>query len=723
MKINKRLFKKSVLTVAATALIGLGVSCTDIWSEQHPGTYYTNNGETVADYLTGKVKDHGDYSYFIAIIEKAGLWGQMRTYGTYTCFAPNNAVVDSYIAARREEATNDSVRAVFTNIETVLQNKKLCDTIARTHLFNNTMFATDLEGTGVLEYPNMLDRYMSYTCFADSLPYLDDNGNPIKAANGDDSLYVVLKYRLNQQSIITVSDDTVQNGVVHQIDRVIVSSNDFLPELMKMNPDIGIFTTAIFETHLRDTLRLYWDENYPPKNLEGISKDGDILYEWTLQAIKDKSKSAHHHTTSVEDDYETIPEKREFKFTVFVVPDSILAADYGIHNLSELITFANSVYGDGTNETLPLTDRANPLNMLLSYHILPCDLSYNQFNTSQESIVKKHNDKESFDIEDFFETTLPHSIMRISSAYSGDNRIGIFINRKGTIKNNDLVTPGIKICDGAKDEYKGHTTLCKNGEYHYVDKLVLYDDFTRNTALKCRMRIMTCTLSPDFINSGGRGREVDSYSIVYKYLEGYCKNFEWVPDQTEFYVRYRNSSFGTFNGDEMTVMKAYDLAFKLPPVPSDGTYEIRVWNNANVGVGSDRGVVQYYFHEADPTDNSTFWRNWKWIPQGIPVDLRIQADDSRIGWINDSELADEEAIAVNERGMRNRGYMKAMDSYASLRGDKNCYRKIVVNDYMRANTDYWLRMRQVYSGDKGVNPFSFIEIVPKSIYENNEDRH
>ena len=56
MKINKRLFKKSVLTVAATALIGLGVSCTDIWSEQHPGTYYTNNGETVADYLTGRVR-------------------------------------------------------------------------------------------------------------------------------------------------------------------------------------------------------------------------------------------------------------------------------------------------------------------------------------------------------------------------------------------------------------------------------------------------------------------------------------------------------------------------------------------------------------------------------------------------------------------------------------------------------------------------------------------
>ena len=54
MKINKRLIRKSTLAAAVIAFLGLGTSCTDIWSEQHPGTYYTNNGETVADYLSGK---------------------------------------------------------------------------------------------------------------------------------------------------------------------------------------------------------------------------------------------------------------------------------------------------------------------------------------------------------------------------------------------------------------------------------------------------------------------------------------------------------------------------------------------------------------------------------------------------------------------------------------------------------------------------------------------
>ena len=716
MKINKRLFRKSALAVAAAAIIGMGVSCTDIWSEQHPGTYYTNNGETVADYLTGRVEYHGDYSYFIAILQKADLWGQMRTYGTYTCFAPDDKAMQEYFDYRRAEAGNDSVRAVFQSLETVLQNRKLCDTIARSHIFNNTMYATDLSGSGVLEHPNMLDRYMSYTCFADTIP-LEEDGVVLKTVTGEDSTTVVLKYLLNQNAVITEHDDTVENGVVHKVKQVIRSSNDFLPDLMIMNPDISIFTSAIFATHLRDTLRKYWDDNYP-----------EVGEEWTLLGLQD-GQNTHKHSTSYETDWEVIPDKREFKFTVFIVTDSVLAADYNIHNVEELREYAKKVYPEGAD--LDDIDRGSSLNKLLSYHILPSWMSYDTFNASQEDLIKKHNDLTTLDMEDFFETLMPHSVMRISSAYSGPNKsdlIGIFINRRGTIANKNLVAPGIEIVSGQKGEYK-YNKICKNGEYHYVKKLLLYDDFTRNTALQQRMRIMTSTLSPDFINSGGRGRLYkEGKRIVYKYLPGFCTNFEWVDQQTEFYVRYRDASFGTFNGDEMTVMLSYDIAIKLPPVPSDGNYEIRMWNNAMEGTSvADRGIVQYYFHQTVPADKDMEWRNWTWIPEGIPVDLRISGTDSRIGWVKDGDYdqaTDREAmIEANDRGMRNRGYMKAPDSYGTLRDDKNCYRKIVANEYMRANTDYWVRIRQVYSGGTGVNPFSFVEIVPKSVYENNEDKH
>jgi uncharacterized surface protein with fasciclin (FAS1) repeats len=748
MKISKRLFRNPVLAVAAAFVIGLGSSCTDIWSEQHPGTYYTSNGETVADYLSGKLEKHGDYSYFISILEKAELWGQMRTYGNYTCFAPDNKAIQAYIDERRAEAPNDSVRAVFSSIESMLQNRKVCDTIARTHLFNNTMYASDLSGYGVFQHPNMLDRYITYDAYEDStqLAY-DENGNVIKAVDGSDSIIVRLRYIINMQAYLLVADDSVENGVVHQVDRVIRPSNLFLPGLIKENPNLTIFYTALVNTKLFNRMDgVYYDEDYP-----------EIEYEWTEQALRDNYAGIHHNKTSVEDDRIAYPEKREFKFTMFVMPDTALANysdEYwsgGIHNVAELREYAKKVYNDPAHIDDPDSLVTSPLYQLISYHILPCWLSYDQFNTSQPEIIKNYmgvvgKNGLIIDPEDFFETMQPHSVMRISSPYIDGKRKGIYINRKG-YQGVNLEYEGVRIAETA-DEYNlpgALTNMCINGGYHYVGKLLVYDDFIRNTALQTRMRIMCCTLSPDFINSRGRGRLRGDKSnindnidrMVFAYKEGFCENFMWVPDQTRFYVRYRDPSFGTFNGDEITVRGSYDIAFKLPPVPSDGNYEIRVWNNANVGtaggVSTDRGIVQFYFHQAAPEDKDTYWRNWNWIPEDIPVDLRLQATDARIGMVADddsrysgmSDAEKEAAITLNDRAMRIRGYARAIDSYGtsnSLRTDKNCYRKIICNEYLRANNDYYIRMRQVYEED-GVFPFSFIEIVPKSIYEGNEDRH
>ena len=753
MKINKRLIRKSALAFAAFALIGLGVSCTDVWSEQHPGTYYTNNGETVADYLDGRVQDHGNYSYFIAILQKAELWGQMRTYGTYTCFAPNDSAMQAYIEERYAEANTDSLRQIFQSLETVLQNRKVCDTIAKTHIFNNLMFASDLNGNGVLQHPNLLDRYIAYNSIPDSSQKaLDPDGNVIKAHDGSDSVLVRLKYLINMQAAVVHADDTVENGVVHRIDRVLRSSNQFVPGLMKENPNLSIFYSALVITGLKDTLEMYYDDTYP-----------EIDYEWTEQALRDNYSGIHMNETAYETgdnaDRIAIPEKREFKFTVFCMPDTALA-NYtdkywsgGIHNVNELREYAEKVYPEGAG--LPDTLRTSSLNKLLSYHILPCWLSYDQFNTSQEEIIQRRLQLKEYDVEDFFETLLPHSVMRISTPYPGgtyQNPLGIYINRRGTSAIG-IKAEGTRIAQDAS-EYNlkgGITNICVNGGYHYINKLLVYDEFTRNTALQCRMRIMCCTLSPDFINSRGRGRlngdksnggvkNIDKMVKAYKY--GYCKNFEWVDAQTKFFVRYRDKTFGTFYGDELTVRGAYDIAFKLPPVPSDGNYEIRVWDNSLASSSNnDRGIAQFYFHQYDPTkDPDIFWRNWDWTPEGIPVDLRIGGSDARVGMVADDDerydqmtaTAKAQAIRLNDRAMRIRGYMKAMDSYTKsnstdntgdpIRGDNNCYRKIICNEYLKADNDYWIRMRQVYEDD-GVFPFSFIEIVPKSIYEDNEDQH
>lgn len=507
------------------------------------------------------------------------------------------------------------------------------------------------------------------------------------------------------------------------------TDQDFIPGLLQKNPNASIFYSALVATHLRDTLEQYLDFNYPP-----------VDYEWTRQALLDNSPTIHRYETAFETgdnaDRIAIPDKRELKYTLFVVPDNVLATysdsywSGGIHNLDELRQYAEKVYPEGKG--LSDESRSSSLNKLISYHILPCWLSYDQFNTSQPDIIRRRLYLSEFDVEDFFETMLPHSVMRISTAYSTNEQpIGIFINRKGT-ETVGLIAEGIRIAKEAS-EYnlpENQSNICLNGGYHYVNKLLAYDEFTRETVLQTRMRIMACTLSPDFINSGGRGRLNGSTGnknidkMVMTYQPGFCKNFSW-RGYMPLYVRYRDSAFGTYYGDELTLANDFDITFRLPPVSKDGLYEIRIWNNGLSSAGWNiRGNVLFYIGK--DADNL--------IPCNAPVDMSLSLNDPAIGGVRDNNfdyLSDKEmseAIDKNDKLLHQRGYLKAPDSYGSsspLRDDLNCYRKVICETYMEAGQDYYLRLRQLMN-DRNTFAFSFIEIVPYSVYsgENGpEDKH
>lgn len=490
----------------------------------------------------------------------------------------------------------------------------------------------------------------------------------------------------------------------------------YLPQLLQENPNASIFYNALVATGLKDTLEQYLDPNYP-----------GVDYEWTVQALRDRYSGVHFNYTAVERDAIAMPEKREFKYTLFVVKDADLA-NLGIHNLDELREYAKRVYPEGAG--MSDTERGSSLNRFLSYHILPCWLPYDQFNTSQPEIIRNRKYLDEFDVEDFFETLLPHSIMRISTAYQdSENPIGIFINRKGTVKTG-LEIEGVKI--------ENNSNSCINGGYYCIDKPVLYDNVTRNNALNTRMRIMACTLSPDFINSGARGRlngdpanEGNPYlnGMVYAFKPGFCKNVEWIDGPTRFFVRYRDRAFGTYNGDEISIRGSYDIVFRLPAVPVDGLYEIRIWNNALAGFASWNGLGNTIF----------YFRNEEgdFIPAGVPVDLNKTINDPSIGGVLDNDeifdgLSDSEReAAINEHDMllHKNGYLKAPDSYglgiSSLRDDGSCYRLVLGEQYMEADKYYYLRIRQV-SEDDVIFAFNFLEIVPSSVYsgENGlEDKH
>ena len=713
-----------LLSAAGLAVVTCFVqsSCSDLWSEQHPGSYYINSGETVASFLEeGEYKE--SFTDFVYILKKANIWGELRTYGEHTCFAPDNYAIQEYLQQRYKESP-DSIKHYFESVESLPEF--ICDSIAKTHLCNTTFFCTDMNGDGAFPYPNLLDRFLTYYSFADTTYYQDENGK--------DTFNISLGYKVNQMSRIVEADDTVQNGVVHIIDKVLRPSNKWLPGLLKENNEKAEYRTqanryyeALMATGLNFKLEEYFDASYPT-----------VGYDSTLACFRSTKKTACDCHTSYEQDWGVFPEKRYFKFTMFIVPDSILEEKYNITDLTGLRQKAIEIYPEG--QSFEDTDPHSSLYKFMSYHILPEWLTYDQLTTTQPELYKDNRKfKDELDQEDFYETMQPHSIMRISAPFntSGDGLLGIYINRKGTTSSKKTnFIPGIRIWQ--LNEYGDIDPTCLNGGYHYIDDMLLYDKTTREDALNVRMRIMAATLSPDFINSGSRGRlrKTDADRYVTGFLKGFCTNFEALNDVTQFWVRYRDQSFGTLNGDEMTVRGTYDIAVKLPPVPSDGTYEIRMWNNSMAGTGvGDRGVVQFYFCKGDENKAAGNWE-----PCGIPVDLRIAGDNPKVGYIKDSELTQniqdefeqQAAIDAHDKAMRNRGYMKAMDSYGNLatggsvlREDGNCQRKIIANEYLKANENYYVRMRQIME-DGGVYPFSLIEIVPKNIYASDgvpEDKH
>ena len=215
-KIDKILIR---FVLAFCAIPAFTVSCSD---EPLPENYYTFTGEMVTDYLQNR---SGEFSDFIAILQRSGMYGMMAAYGSYTCLAPNNKAVERYL----HELGIQSVDQL---------TKEQCDTLSWNHIINQAYFTTDLID-GNIPTANMNERYLTFSCDSDAL----NNNNVI--------------YYINKSARLVVRDDSVENGVVHTLDRVIVPQSFLLPDLLAEDSTISIFNEALVLTGLCDSLKQY----------------------------------------------------------------------------------------------------------------------------------------------------------------------------------------------------------------------------------------------------------------------------------------------------------------------------------------------------------------------------------------------------------------------------------------------------------------------------------
>ena len=638
-----------LLTIGISSL----VACVD--NDFEDTNYYTATKRTAAQLMSD---DPARYSQFQALLQRAGYYNLLSTYGTFTVFAPTNDAVNTFLAERG-----------YNSIEDIPM--KQCDTIARTHIVNKgAFFTTDIKKDVVPEL-NMDDRYITFTCDSDA-----NNNNK-------------LTFFVNNNSQIVQYDDSVTNGVVHTINRVLTASNQFLPDLIAEDTILTLFSQALKLTNMCDSL----------------TKFIDLTYYCSEDSVKDGIPMRYGGA----DRTAYFREKRKFLYTAFVEPDEVYHKK-GIHTLDDLIAYAKSVYDASFPNDAGLydddyTNRKNPLNRFVSYHLMD-RIGYHGDWAPSGEILTNCCRTDVADAEDFWQTMCPGAMIRFCRADGN-----LYANRKGHKKRVINGCKGVKVFDGEETRklFGNKKQSALNGVYHYLDDILVYDTKVRDEVLNCRMRIDATTLSPDFMNQDARGHYGVETFIGMK--NGYISGWK---TSKETFVGVHNDDpwWSSYLGNAICIKGQYDVQIKLP-TPPPGLYEIRL----GYVCGEERGVVQVYLNNE---------------PCGIPVDLTIGAWFPEVGYEADTD--DEAHNAANDKAMRNRGYMKAMDSYGkpgatNFRVDSPEHmRRILTTAQFKEGEEYWLRFRRVSEDDPNANKewsFDYLELCPKSIYASpdGEDRH
>lgn len=658
-------FLYSIFCLVVTAVFSqLAVSCDDEPDSQY---YYSFTGEMMSEYL----KTRPDYSRFATIVERAGLMDQLSAYGHYTCFCPSNAAIDAFLQekGRTLEGLTDAD----------------CDTIARTHLVN-VMYSTFEMKDGVLATQNMNRRPIEIT------HGVDDQQNPVVVLNGEARI------------AFATQNDSVENGIMQPIDRVLESSTNTLPDLIALNPTVSIYYQALSATGLNSQMIRYKDDSYV---------DTDEFYDYIT------GSNIHEAATP--------PDDRLFGYTAFLVPDSILRLKYKVTNLRELYDLACTIYTDDKNAPSygydRLTDPQNPLYRFMAYHLLNRNVQGWNFLTVRDDFGTMTN---LMNPTDWYQTFLPYTMVKVehltANKWIGTEPAtgGRYLNRR----TDDLYgIRGVKVENTSSDtEYK-HIAL--NGIYFYIDDILKFDSEVQDIVHNCRIRMDFSTIFPEVMTNdmrmnGDRTKDDDNSTSSYDHTFKYGRNY-YFPDgyldgvtvggNGYFIYRRPRQGYWSLHGDEFICQGNYDITFRIPPVPFEGDWQIRLGYAAM----DIRGIAQIYF------DN---------VPQGIPLDMTRNLSHSSILGTDFSKKA-YTAMTADEKSedrktLKNKGFYRgANGGYRTGGSDQqrfsdiaNTLRIVLCTVHIGPGEDHYLRVRAVSSkqGNNNEVMLDYLELVPKSVY-------
>lgn len=691
---NRNRFTLSTLaTYCGTVAMAFGLlfsaqSCSEKIDD---GNFAIAKEQTISDYLGSKK----EYSQIKSVFDRVRLGNKsnastlaavLSARGNYTVFAPTNDAMSAYVTKVLGESK--SVADLTDEQAQLIAYSCVIDN-GNESAYDSPMFPTK---GGAFAKGDLNDRSITSEEVTDSLK---------KPA--------VSYYLINGTSRVVKSDTKLSNGYVHSVASVIAPSNQSVSGLIEGTANMRIMGTLLQATGWADKLNESIDRDY-----EKVERETDPH---SIAGVQGLVPTAGH---------------RYLGFTGFVETDDVFQKEWGVpapvyDEKTQTVTNAQAILDAikshcenvyGTLAQNDLKDEDNAVNQFVAYHFMKGRVAHNQFVQHFNEWGYKYGDaknpqqnKYSIDISDYFVSLGKYrSLIKVTQDAASHD---IFLNRVAEYNVNDnykfvrAKEEGIKVYANNDFEGKVLDNNARNGYFFPIKKIMLMDASTRESLGSERIRFDICTILPEILSNGCRSSRQHMH-----FPRGYFENITQESESTKFL--YLHSAFVNgqgwrdYEGDELMVLGLYDFVLKLPPVPKEGQYEIRMGISNN----TLRGMCQIYFGDS-PVNLS---------PAGLPVDMRLDGDNENIGWVADNKDAD--ITAENDKSMRNHGYMKAPKAFTAcdgkgetnLRDTKAVLRRIMVSAYMYPNKTYYLRFKSALNKTDAQFFSDYFEFVPKSVY-------
>lgn len=176
---------------------------------------YTTSDVNIYEYLVQHPKT---FSSMKTIVDKSGYAGFLNAYGSYTMFVPTDSAVSLYLTQ------------VGKSLDQLTQAD--AQAIVKFHLLEDTL-ATSTFKDGKLPTITMYGQYLVTSV----------------ANNNGTSSYII-----NKQAIVTDGNIRTGNGLIHQIDHVLIPASKSIAELISADSRFSIFKQALVATGYYDTL-------------------------------------------------------------------------------------------------------------------------------------------------------------------------------------------------------------------------------------------------------------------------------------------------------------------------------------------------------------------------------------------------------------------------------------------------------------------------------------